>query len=259
MGFFSDVLGLGDAATGGLIGGGLSLLGGIMSNDSNANQSAAANQFSAEQYAKRYQTTVKDMQAAGLSPMLAYSQGAGSAPSGAVGLPQQNVMSSAVDAYHKGAERQAIAADIALKAETAKNQSAQANEAKSRTWNNQLDYMLKEKQLQQSTAQSEFFSSNADIGNLKNKREVQLLTEQIDKVVQEIATGKTTAAQNAAMVDQIKANTQSIKLDQAEKDALNKMWSHVGEGGAIAKEMLPWLQFLKSILKPSGGIVINKN
>lgn len=248
MGFFSDVLGLGDAATGGLIGGGLSLLGGLMSNQSNQDQSAAANQFSAQQYATRYQTTVKDMQAAGLSPMLAYSQGAGSAPSGAVGLPQQNVMSSAVDAYHKGAERQAIAADIALKAESAKNQAAQANEAKSRTWNNQLDYLLKEKQIQQANAQSEFYSSNADIGNLKNKREVQLLTEQIDKVVQDIVTGKTTAAQNAAMVDQLKASTKNLTLDANEKAAMAELWKHLGEGGAAAKESLPFLRMLKSIL-----------
>lgn len=40
-----------------------------------------AQNFSAQQFATRYQTSVKDMQAAGLNPMLAYSQGAGSQPS----------------------------------------------------------------------------------------------------------------------------------------------------------------------------------
>ncbi len=40
-----------------------------------------AQQFSAQQFANRYQTTVKDMQAAGLNPMLAYSQGGGTPPS----------------------------------------------------------------------------------------------------------------------------------------------------------------------------------
>lgn len=43
---------------------------------------ANAQAFSAQQYASRYQTTVKDLQAAGLNPMLAVSQGPGSAPVG---------------------------------------------------------------------------------------------------------------------------------------------------------------------------------
>jgi hypothetical protein len=44
----------------------------------------SANAFSAQQFATRYQTTVKDMQAAGLNPMLAYSQGGGTPPSSAI-------------------------------------------------------------------------------------------------------------------------------------------------------------------------------
>lgn len=242
------MFGIDDAIMGGLISAGGSLLGSIMSNDANRDIANQANQFSAQQYATRYQTTVKDMQAAGLSPMLAYSQGAGSAPSGQVGHAQQNVVSSAVDAYQKSAERQAIAADIALKAETAKNQNAQAQEAKSRTWNNQLDYAIKELEVKKATAAAPYFASNADIGNLKAKREVELITEQIDKVVQDIATGKTTAAQNAAMVEQLKASTQNLQLDAAEKRAMNALWQHIGESGAAAKESLPFLRLLKSIL-----------
>lgn len=38
--------------------------------------------FSAQQYATRYQTQVKDLMAAGLNPMLAYMQSPGSAPQG---------------------------------------------------------------------------------------------------------------------------------------------------------------------------------
>jgi len=40
-----------------------------------------AQSFSAQQFATRYQTTVKDMEAAGLNPALAYQQGGGSPPS----------------------------------------------------------------------------------------------------------------------------------------------------------------------------------
>lgn len=56
------------------------LLSGWLNNSAALDRQERAQNFSANQYATRYQTTVKDMQAAGLNPMLAYSQGASSAP-----------------------------------------------------------------------------------------------------------------------------------------------------------------------------------
>jgi hypothetical protein len=69
----------------------LGFLGGERRNAAQAEQASSANTFSAQQYATRYQTTVKDMQAAGLNPMLAYSQGGGSPPTG-----QQAQMSDSI-------------------------------------------------------------------------------------------------------------------------------------------------------------------
>lgn len=56
------------------------LLGGALGASTAASRQEDAQAFSAQQFATRYQTTVKDMQAAGLNPMLAYSQGGGNAP-----------------------------------------------------------------------------------------------------------------------------------------------------------------------------------
>ena len=47
----------------GIIGAGISAIGGLLGNDQSAASAQAANEFSAQQYATRYQTTVKDMQA----------------------------------------------------------------------------------------------------------------------------------------------------------------------------------------------------
>lgn len=56
--------------------------GGIDRNAAAADVASEANAFSANQYATRYQTQVKDLQAAGLNPMLAYGQSPGAAPTG---------------------------------------------------------------------------------------------------------------------------------------------------------------------------------
>ena len=47
-----------------LISGALSFFGGERRNEAQAEQAQIANEFSAQQFATRYQTTVKDMQAA---------------------------------------------------------------------------------------------------------------------------------------------------------------------------------------------------
>lgn len=77
---------------------GASVGGGIDANNANAVSAQAAQDFSAQQYATRYQTTVKDLEAAGLSPMLAYSQGAGTPPTG-VTYQSQNIAAGVPSAY----------------------------------------------------------------------------------------------------------------------------------------------------------------
>lgn len=57
------------------------LLSGWMNNSAARDRQILAQDFSRQQFATRYQTTVQDLQAAGLNPMLAYLQGGGSPPS----------------------------------------------------------------------------------------------------------------------------------------------------------------------------------
>jgi hypothetical protein len=94
------MFGIDDSVVGGIIGGGLSFLGGERRNAAQAEQAATANAFSAQQFASRYQTTVKDMEAAGLNPMLAYSQGGGSPPSGQQ-AQMQDTYSPAVESFNR--------------------------------------------------------------------------------------------------------------------------------------------------------------
>ena len=60
----------------------------------------------------KYQRGVKDLEAAGLNPMLAYHGMSGTTPSGALAAPAQNALGSAVEAYRGS---RATSADFSLK------------------------------------------------------------------------------------------------------------------------------------------------
>lgn len=133
------MFGLDDAIVGGLISGGMSLLGGERRNAAAADQAAAANAFSAQQFATRYQTTVKDMEAAGLNPMLAYSQGGGSPPSG-----QQAQMSDTVTPAVESFNRtRSTAAQNAVQDATVKNIEADTENKQAQASNIRADTLLK--------------------------------------------------------------------------------------------------------------------
>lgn len=108
--FGLDDIAVADIA-GPLISGGLSYLGATSANQNRSDIANQANAFSAQQYATRYQTQTKDMMAAGLNPMLSYSQGAGSSPTGQQ-AQVENPMSSATEAFHQSRQRDLIAAQV---------------------------------------------------------------------------------------------------------------------------------------------------
>lgn len=103
---------------GALISGGAALLGGMMANDARADESEANRSFQERMRSTSYQVAMEDMRKAGLNPMLAYSQGGASVPSGSMaqfenpGLAGAQAFAASTSA--QAAETQAsISADVA--------------------------------------------------------------------------------------------------------------------------------------------------
>lgn len=108
---------------------GASLLGGLMGNRANARSARQQQQWQEHMRATQYQTAVSDLKAAGLNPMLAYSQGGAGTPQGAQATPQ-DVLSPAVKTGISTA--QALASVENVKADT-ENKKASAAQIEAQT------------------------------------------------------------------------------------------------------------------------------
>lgn len=166
---------LGSAA----IGGGLSFLGQSSANSSN--QQMAANQMAFQERMDntKYQRTVKDLQAAGLNPMMAYgNMGAGS-PSGALGVGAQNTMAGFGNAIanikpseisKRGAETANLREQNDLINATTAKEAATAKNLEQQTKTNAVQELVNAEQLNVQRAQARASNASAarDIAQAKS-------------------------------------------------------------------------------------------
>lgn len=115
------------ALAAGLISGGLAYLGTQSQNEAAAEQAQRQMDFQRDMSGTAYQRAVVDMRAAGLNPMLAYSQGGASTPGGAM-AQVQNSLGNAVSSAQVGSKLEPEIANIRA-ATNLQNESAEKAKA----------------------------------------------------------------------------------------------------------------------------------
>lgn len=237
MSFFDDLGGFISSPIGALGG---KLLGGMFDNSAAADRQEAAQQFSAQQYATRYQTQVADMKAAGLNPMLAYTQAPGNSPGGVVSSPG-NQYSSAADTVLQSKLNSAQVANIMADTENkkasadliaaqAENQRASASQARTSVG-----------RIEAETSKILEEVKNVPVEGQRLRYAIQLLSEQAAKAAQEGETQVSIRKEIEAKIARLRSETSLLNFDI---DAAQSM-GNLGRTSKEAKIVLDVLRTLK--------------
>lgn len=216
----------------GLLGAGADLLGGILTNQSQQQLANQANQFSAaqtdkqmqfqkEMRATQYQTTVSDLQKAGLNPMLAYSQGGAGTPTGSAAVGQQAQLQNPAKGFaHSASAAANIEADLTQKHANTTNTISQTgvNEEQRKLLDAQTAKVIAE------IPNIDADTRNKLVQHLLIKGQTGLTSAQEAKTKQDIVI----AAPEAAM-----AKTQYGRVRPYLKDAVQGMTSATSAYGKI--------------------------
>jgi len=216
------------------------ILGGIFDNSAAADRQEAAQSFSAQQYATRYQTQVADLKAAGLNPMLAYTQAPGNSPGGVVSTPG-NQYSGAVDTLLQAKLNSAQVANVMADTENkkasadlieaqAENQRASAAQARSSVGRIEAD-----------TAKIIEETKNVPVEGQRLKYAIQLLAEQAAKAAQEGETQVSIRKEIEAKIAKLKSETSLLKFDIDAAESLGNL----GRTSREAKIVLDVIRSLK--------------
>lgn len=211
---------------------------------SNQNDAQA---FSANQYANRYQTTVSDMKAAGLNPMLAYSQGPGASPQSSGSSVSATDMGST---YTQAKIASAQVANIEAQTEKIKAETNIISETGLDQARANLDKTLQEVGLtasQISKVDSETKNIVQSLNNLKSEDErLKQAARMLNQQAQLFSAYNTTEAQKQKLIfEQAKLVVAQTGLANLEIDAAKAL----GNIGREFGQLKPIIDVLVKLLR----------
>ena len=144
-------------------------------NEANAEQAAQARDWQAQMRGTAYQATVKDLQAAGLNPMLAYSNGATQTPGAAMSAPMQNKGLQAAQQNSASAMIANTNADTALKAVQARKTEAEINQVTNSAENLAANTANTKQEFYNVQARLSEITNNAELARKRGLTETEIL------------------------------------------------------------------------------------
>lgn len=228
---------------------GASIGGGIDRNSAAQESAEQAQAFSASQYASRYQTQVKDLEAAGLNPMLAYMQSPGASPQGVTYQPT-NIAERAASDYSSAYNVKRLGEKLEEEAENVRSLT-KLNEAQVEQVNKSVEKMSSE--IRNLDTDNERLKALID--NLREERQNLIkqgwnLTEQgnmlratTEKLKTEVPYLNSRSFLNFAQEELTKIETSLKRLDLTSAQKFDNF-------GRDAAQLRPILDVLKAFIRP---------
>lgn len=211
------------SAIGALAGGALSAKGQRDANEANLLASNEGRKWMEAMSDSAYQRAVKDMQKAGLSPMLAYSQGGAHVPSQAAPI-MQNVLGAGVSSAAQGASAASAIQGVLQSTAQTDNILANTEKVRSETMEHQVNSAMKAAEIRRVEAEAKEKGVSADVAfRTRHAEETRRISEAVLKNIAADVSRDTFSADVARR----KAESEITRYGVSEAKAGSKFYEDV--------------------------------